>query len=104
MAPSISASAWRRYISALAHFQIMWGYAAAGKDPGRCITFLVKTNVEVEPLTKLDAENAAKMGPSEGDLLDCLIASIARRYGAEICTANKGFLEFLPKDRIRLFA
>ncbi len=89
------------YISAITHFQVEWGYAVAGKSSERCEAFLRRLNIEVAPLTRLDAERAADQKPSRRNLLDALIAATVMRYEATIWTRDTDFLSLLPKDRTR---
>ena len=74
----------------------------AGRVADKYTAFLEKVRVKVAPITKLDAEEAARMKPTRSDLLDCLIASTVKRYGASIWTADKDFLKFLSQNEIRL--
>ena len=89
--------------SVITHFQIIWGYAIAGRSPVRYENFLRKTGMEIVPLTKSDADDAANFKPIRADLLDALIAASARRHKAIIWTADKDFLKFLPKSGVRIF-
>jgi len=81
----------------------MWGYLTAGIPPDRYAAFLNKIQIEVIPLTKTDAENAANLKPSKTDLLDALIAASAKRYNATVWTRDKDFLKFLPQNKVRIF-
>lgn len=90
------------YVSAISHFQILWGYVAAKMSSANYDRFLEIAGVEVAPLIKADAEEAAKLKPNKTDLLDALIASSAKRYGAAVWTGDKDFLKFLPKSRVRV--
>jgi predicted nucleic acid-binding protein len=90
------------YVSAVTHFQILWGYLAARMSPENYQTFLSATQSAVVPLTRGDAEEAAKMKPVRADLLDALIASCVKRYDATIWTSDKDFLKFLPKAKVRV--
>jgi predicted nucleic acid-binding protein len=90
------------YVSAVTHFQLMWGYSLAGMSPARYQAFLEATRTEVAPLTRLDAERAAAMRPGKTDLLDALIAAAVKRYEATIWTRDSDFLKFLPKASVRL--
>jgi len=90
------------YVSAISHFQILWGYAIAQMSPTNYHRFLEIAGVEVAPLIGADVEEAAKMKPSRADILDALIASTARRYGAVVWTGDKDFLKFLPKSKVRM--
>ncbi len=92
------------YISTITHFQIMWGYLTAGLPPDKYMAFLNKIRVEVAPLTKTDAENAANFKPNRTDLLDALIASSVKRYNAIVWTRDKDFLKFLPEHKVRIFS
>lgn len=91
------------YISALTHFQLLWGYSIAKRSPERYENFLVKTRTEIASLTKLDAEEAARMKPIRNDLLDALIASCVKRYDGNIWTRDRDFFKFLPRSKVRLF-
>ena len=91
------------YISAITHFQILWGYAAAKMPSENYARFLETAGVQVAPLIKADAEEAAKMKPATADSLDALIASSAKRYDATVWTSDRDFLKFLPKSRVRFF-
>jgi len=90
------------YISAVTHFQLMWGYLTAGIPPDKYVTFLNKVQIEVAPLTKTDAENAANFKPSRTNLLDALIASSAKRYNATVWTRDKDFRKFLPEHKVHI--
>ena len=90
------------YVSAVTHFQLLWGYSTAGMTPGAYEAFLEATKAEVVPLTKVDAAQAALMKPGREDLLDALIAATARRYDASVWTLDTDYLKFLPKARVRL--
>jgi len=89
-------------VSALTHFQILWGYALAHRSSEKYFEFIKRIGIEVVPLTKLDSEEASRMKPSKKDLLDALIAATAKRYEATIWTKDSDFLKFLPKDNVRL--
>lgn len=90
------------YISVVCHFQILWGYMVAKMSPANYHRFLEAAGVEIAPLIAADAEEAAKMKPSRADLLDSLIASSAKRYGAAVWTSDRDFLKFLPKEKVRV--
>ncbi len=68
------------FISSISHFQIEWGYSKAKKSSEQYKRFLRDFGVEIIPLTKLDAEEAAAMDPTERDILDALIASTVKRH------------------------
>ena len=91
------------YLSVVTHFQLMWGYSISGRPTEKYETFLKKTGIEIAPVTKLDAEAAARMKPKKTDLLDALIASSAKRYDASVWTSDKDFLKFLPREMVRIF-
>lgn len=91
------------YVSVITHFQLMWGYFTANRSPEKYENLLAKLRVDVAPLTKLDAEEAAKLKPSKGDLLDALISASARRNDATVWATDKDFLKFLPKSKVRIF-
>ena len=90
-------------VSALTHFQILWGYALAHRSSEKYDAFIKRIGIEIVPLTKLDSEEASRMKPSKKDLLDALIAATAKRYEATVWTKDSDFLKFLPKDSVRLF-
>jgi predicted nucleic acid-binding protein len=90
------------YVSAISHFQILWGYAIAQMSPANYHKFLEIAGVEVAPLIRADVEEAAKMRPSGEDILNALIASTARRYGAVVWTGDKDLLKLLPKSKVRV--
>ena len=97
-----SATGLQLYLSAISHFQILWGYTTAKMSSTNYDRFLEVAGVEIAPLIKADAEDAAKMRPSKADLLDALIASSAKRYGATVWTGDKDFLKFLKKSKVRV--
>ena len=97
-----SASGTELFISSISHFQILWGYTVARMSATNYENFLEVAGVGIAPIIKADAEEAAKMKPSKADLLDALIASTAKRYGAVVWTADKDFLKFLPKSKVRV--
>jgi predicted nucleic acid-binding protein len=90
------------YLSVITHFQVMWGYSMAGRTPEKYEEFLKTLRIEVLPLTKLDAEEAAAKKPSKKDILDALIASSVKKYDAAIWTLDRDFLKFLHKSRVRI--
>jgi predicted nucleic acid-binding protein len=69
---------------------------------GKYTTFLRKARIEIAPLAKTDAEEAALLKPNRADLLNALIAACVKRYDASLWTADKDFLKFLPKEKVRL--
>ena len=89
-------------VSAITHFQLLWGHSLAGLSPARYEAFLEQTATEVVPLTKFDASAAAAIKPSKADLLDALIAASVKRYDANIWTLDRDFLKFLPKTGVRI--
>ncbi len=91
------------YISAITHLQILWGYFSAKMSSENYSRFIESTDLQVAPVIRADAEEAAKMKPASSDLLDALIASCAKRSGASVWTSDKDFLKFLPKSKVRLF-
>jgi len=92
------------FISSISHFQIEWGYSVVGRSPQRYNEFLKGFKIEIVPLTKLDAEEAANMKPDEGDILDALIASSTKRHDGIMWTGDRDFLKFLPKSKVQVFA
>ena len=97
-----SAAGSELYISSISHFQILRGYILAKMSAANYHEFLEMAGVGIAPIIKADAEEAAKMKPSKTDLLDALIASSAKRYGATVWTGDKDFLKFLPKSKVRV--
>jgi len=90
------------YISSISHFQILWGYVIAKMSATNYHKFLEIAGVGIAPIIKADAEEAARMKPDKADLLDALIASSSKRYGAVVWTSDKDFLKFLPKSKVRV--
>ncbi len=91
------------FICSVSHFQIEWGYSMIDVSSHKYREFLRGFRIEVTPLTKSDAEQAANMKPSEPDILDALIASSVKRYDASLWTADMDFLKFLPKSKVQIF-
>jgi predicted nucleic acid-binding protein len=92
------------FLSSITHFQIVWGYSAAKKSASRYREFLKGFRIDVTPVTKSDAEDAADVKPSESDILDALIASSVKRYGASLWTGDRDFFKFLPKSKVQFFS
>ncbi|MDA4131272.1 MAG: type II toxin-antitoxin system VapC family toxin [Thaumarchaeota archaeon] len=90
------------YVSSITHFQIMWGYSIANRTPEIYEEFLKPTRIEIAPLMKIDAENAAQMKPVSVHALDALIASTVKKYGGTVWTFDKDFLKFLSKSNVRM--
>jgi len=90
------------YLSVITHFQILWGYIFAGLSTEKYEKLLEVAEIKISPLTKVDAEEAAKMKPKRKDLLDALIAASAKGYGADVWTSDADFLKFLPRASIKL--
>ena len=90
------------YLSVITHFQVMWGYRSAGLSSEKYERLLEVGEIEVSPLTRVDAEAAAEMKPKKSDLLDALIAASVQRHDASIWTRDRDFLNLLPKTRVRL--
>lgn len=90
------------YLSVVTHFQVVWGYFSAGLSADRYERMLEATEMGISPLTKTDAEEAARMKPKKSDLLDALIAATVKRHNANIWTSDRDFSKFLPKTRIQL--
>ena len=89
-------------VSALTHFQILWGYSTAKLSPLRYETFLEKFGVEVAPLVEEDATLAARKRPSRTNTIDALIAATVSRYQAIIWTKDSDFLNFLPRNLVKM--
>ena len=77
------------YVSAVTHFQLLWGYSTAGMTPGAYEAFLEATKAEVVPLTKVDA--AGWKAEADG------VAEFYGKFGAKLPAALKGELENLKK-------
>ncbi len=90
------------YLSVITHFQVLWGYFSAGLSSVRYERLLEVTEMGISPLTRLDAEEAARMKPKNSDLLDALIAASVKRSNASIWTSDRDFLKFLPKASVKL--
>lgn len=90
------------YLSVITHFQVLWGYLASRMPTRRYERLLEIAEVVISPLTKADAEEAARMRPNKNDLLDALIAASAKRHGASVWTSDRDFLKFLPRASVRL--
>jgi predicted nucleic acid-binding protein len=90
------------YLSVITHFQLLWGYFSAGLSADKYERLLEVAEITISPLTKLDAEEAARMKPNKNDLLDALIAASVKRYDANIWTSDADFLKFLPKANVKL--
>lgn len=97
-----SRAGYEFYLSAITHFQLMWGYSIAHKSPEKYSAFLRRARVEIAPLTRADAEEAAKLKPGKADLLDALIAASVKRLDATVWTADKDFFKFLSREKVRL--
>jgi len=89
-------------LSAITHFQVLWGYFSAGLSAARYERLLEVTEMAVSPLTKSDAEEAARMKPKKDNLLDALIAASVKRYDAAIWTGDNDFFRFLPRSSVKL--
>ena len=89
-------------VSALTHFELLWGYRTAGLPSARYETFLSKLDIDVAPLLQEDAVTAANKRPSRENLVDALIAATVTRYDASIWTKDADFLRFLPKQKVIL--
>ncbi len=89
-------------LSAITHFQLLWGYFSANLSAEKYERLLEVAEIMISPLTKLDAEMAARMKPKKNDLLDALIAASVKRLDANIWTGDSDFLKFLPKANVRL--
>jgi len=89
-------------VSALTHFQILWGYSTAKLSSLRYETFLEKFGVEVAPLVEEDATLAARKRPSRTNTIDALIAATVSRYQAIIWTKDSDFLNFLPRNLVKV--
>lgn len=92
------------FICSISHFQIEWGYSMIDESSHKYKEFLKGFRIEVTPLTKSDAEEAARMKPLESDIADALIASSVKRYDASLWTGDRDFLKFLPKSKVQIFS
>ncbi len=91
-------------VSSISHFQIKWGYSIAARTSENYDEFLRSIHVEITPVTKTDAEEAARMKPSPVHILGALIASTVKKYNAKLWTFDRDFLRFLPKLNVRLLS
>ncbi|KXB01703.1 hypothetical protein AKJ41_00685 [candidate division MSBL1 archaeon SCGC-AAA259O05] len=92
------------FVSAITHFEILWGYSISDKKPTSYKNFLRTAGVRVESILQSDAETSAEWKPSEKDIRDSLIAASVKRRGASIWTRDDDFLNFLPEDRVKIIA
>lgn len=89
-------------VSALTHFEILWGYRKAGLPTTRYETFLAKLAIDIVPLVEDDAVLAANRKPSREKVVDALIAATAIRYDASVWTKDADFLQFLPVEKVTI--
>lgn len=82
-------------VSALTHFEILWGYRKAGLATDRYEAFLSKLDIDVAPLLEEDAVFAANKKPGRKKLIDALIAATVDRYNSSIWTRDTDYLHFL---------
>jgi predicted nucleic acid-binding protein len=87
-------------VSALTHYEILWGYRKIGLSTARYEAFLSSLEIEVAPLVQEDAVVAANKKPSREKLVDALIAATVSRYDASVWTWGIDFLHFLPKEKV----
>jgi len=87
-------------VSALTHFEILWGYRKAGLATERYDAFLSKLEINVAPLLEEDAVFAANKKPGREKLVDALIAATVTRYDSLIWTRDTDYLRFLPKEKV----
>jgi predicted nucleic acid-binding protein len=87
-------------VSALTHFEILWGYRKAGLATERYEAFLSKLDIGVAPLLEEDAVFAANKKPGREKLVDALIAATVSRYDSLIWTRDTDYLRFLPKEKV----
>jgi predicted nucleic acid-binding protein len=87
-------------VSALTHFEILWGYRKAGLATERYEAFLSKLDIDVAPLLEEDAVFAANKKPGREKLVDALIAATVSRYDSLIWTRDTDYLRFLPKEKV----
>ena len=87
-------------VSALTHFEILWGYRKAGLATERYDAFLSKLEINVAPLLEEDAVFAANKKPGREKLVDALIAATVSRYDSLIWTRDTDYLRFLPKEKV----
>jgi len=90
------------FVSSITHFEILWGYSIANQGPENYLSFLSEIPVEIAPMTKKDAEQAALMKPSNKQVLDALIGATVMKYRGTIWTLDKDFLQLLPKAKVRV--
>ncbi|MGA3406691.1 MAG: PIN domain-containing protein [Candidatus Bathyarchaeia archaeon] len=87
-------------VSALTHFEILWGYRKVGLATERYDAFLSKLEINVAPLLEEDAVLAANKKPGREKLVDALIAATVSRYDSLIWTRDTDYLQFLPKEKV----
>ena len=87
-------------VSALTHFEILWGYRKVGLATERYDAFLSKLEINVAPLLEEDAVFAANKKPGREKLVDALIAATVSRYDSLIWTRDTDYLRFLPKEKV----
>jgi predicted nucleic acid-binding protein len=80
----------------------LWGYSRAGLSPRTYEKLLEVAEVKISPLTVLNTEEAAKMKPKSGDLLDALTAASVKRLDATVWTSDRDFLRFLPEANVKI--
>ncbi len=76
-------------------------YDKYGLASRSCERLLEVTEMGMSPITRLDAEEATRMKPGRGDLLEALIAAAVKRHDAIIWTGDRDFLKFRPKARMK---
>lgn len=91
-------------ISVITHFEILWGYALACRDPTKYEKFLDTTKVDILPLSRTDAELSAKWCPTPDAIRDAFIAATVKRYNAILWTRDSDFLGFPIKDQVKLIS
>ena len=87
-------------ISALTHFEVLWGYRMANLGSSHYENFLNKLNVEIVPLLEEDAQLAASKKPGKRKLVDALIAATVIRYDAILWTKDRDFDRFLSEEKV----
>lgn len=89
-------------VSVITHFEILWGYELAHREPIKYEKFLRVTRADILPFLQTDAEVGAKWRPEPQDIRDALVAATAKRHDAIVWTRDSGFLKFLSREHVRL--
>lgn len=89
-------------VSAITHFEILWGYHISDRNPTAYRRFIRTADVRIESLLQTDAETSAKWEPEPGDIRDSLIAATVKRREASLWTKDDDFLDFLSEEEVKI--